>query len=585
MSEVKKHRNTALEWIWKVSGKKKINIVFLLFVQAVLGVSGVCFAYLLRGMIDCAVAGESYGFGFFAVLLVGLTIMQLVFRAVLRYLVEETKSSMENCFKERLFSTLLKRNFASVAAVHTGEWMNRLTSDVVVVADGVSTILPDVTGMLMQMAGALVLILVLIPGAAWILIPGGICMIFLTYGFRKVLKKLHKQIQEADGALRVFMQERLGSLLVIRSFAREQHVMEEAVQKMEGHKAARMKRNRFSNACNVGFGTMMRGSYVLGALYCGYGIMRGTLSYGTFTAVLQLIGQIQSPFANITGYLPKFYAMLASAERLMEAETFADDSAQEIMELEEIRGFYEKDFRAMGLKDAAFSYLPPVSGGSSEAIDSHRKTKMPIVLRGANLEIRRGDYVAFCGLSGSGKSTLLKLLMCLYPLDEGIRYVKTKTGDEVLLTRQYQRLFAYVPQGNHLMSGTIREIVAFSDKGRMQEEDALWRALEIACAADFVRELKDGVDTLLGERGMGLSEGQMQRISIARAIFSDNPVLMLDEATSALDEETESLLIKNLRSMTDKTVLIVTHRPAALAICDRQVVMSEDGISVAEKEV
>lgn len=148
------------------------------------------------------------------------------------------------------------------------------------------------------------------------------------------------------------------------------------------------------------------------------------------------------------------------------------------------------------------------------------------------------------------------------------------------MTADYRHLFAYVPQGNHLMSGTIREIVTYSDKVAMQEEDGIWKALRIACAGDFVKELILGVDTILGERGLGISEGQMQRIAIARAIFSDNPILMLDQSTSALDEKTEEQLLCNLRTMTDKTVLIVTHRAAVLKICDKEIMFSEGKVQV-----
>ena len=147
-------------------------------------------------------------------------------------------------------------------------------------------------------------------------------------------------------------------------------------------------------------------------------------------------------------------------------------------------------------------------------------------------------------------------------------------------TLEWRGLFAYVPQGNQLMSGTIREIVAFGDAERMQQERQLMRALRVACADEFVSALKDGLDTVLGERGNGLSEGQMQRIAIARAVFSEHPILMLDESTSALDEVTEQELLANLKAMTDKTVLIVTHRPAVLRICDKQIIMTKEGVSV-----
>ena len=154
---------------------------------------------------------------------------------------------------------------------------------------------------------------------------------------------------------------------------------------------------------------------------------------------------------------------------------------------------------------------------------------------------------------------------------------------EIPLTPEWHRLFAYVPQGNQLMSGTIREIVTFADKFSLHDNERIGKALKIACAEKFVNELENGMDTLLGERGTGLSEGQMQRIAVARAVFSGSPVLILDEATSSLDEQTETELLENLKNMTDKTVLIITHRPAALKICDRILNFSENGIEITEK--
>ena len=210
---------------------------------------------------------------------------------------------------------------------------------------------------------------------------------------------------------------------------------------------------------------------------------------------------------------------------------------------------------------------------------------MPVVLKNVDLEIEKGQCVAFTGHSGSGKSTVLKLLMSLYPLDSGERYLKTADEQKETLDARYTRLFAYVPQGNHLMKGSIREMVAFSDKEKMKDERELRQALEIACATEFVDTLPDGMDTMLGERGSGLSEGQMQRIAIARAVFSGNPILVLDEASSALDEATERKLIHNLRDMTDKTVLLVTHRPTMLEMCNRQIVLKDNHIEVINNGV
>lgn len=562
-------KNSTLKWLYGVTGKQKRGIMLLLLVQVLLGLMSVFYALFLKNIIDAAVEKNRWGFLSGMAMLVSLVVLQIVLRAVVRWLEELSRSSIENILKKRLFSTLLQKDYTSVTAVHSGEWLNRLTSDTVVCASGVTEILPGMAGMLVKMIGALVMILALEPRFAYVFIPGGAALIFLTYGFRRVLKRLHKKIQEQDGKLRVFLQEHLESLLVVRSFTVEKQAEAEAEEKMENHKDARMKKNHFSNLCNTGFSGVMNGMYLFGLGYCSYGILAGTVSYGTLTAILRLVSQIQSPFANITGYLPKFYAMTASAERLMEAEQMKDDCPDGVIEASEIHRFYRDEFAAMGFENADFTYRRSVDG-----------KEIPLVLQGIDLQIKRGEYIAFTGQSGCGKSTLLKLFMCLYPLDGGKRYLLKKDNEMQELTSAWHRLFAYVPQGNQLMSGTIREIVAFSDKGKMQQEDKIWRSLEIACADEFVKNLENGMDALLGERGLGLSEGQMQRIAIARAIFSDNPILLLDESTSALDEQTEKQLLENLRSMTNKTVLIVTHRPAVLDICDRVVVMDEAGIEV-----
>lgn len=306
--------------------------------------------------------------------------------------------------------------------------------------------------MVTKMAGALVVILIMEPRFAYILMPGGILLVLLTYIFRKQLKKLHKQMQEKDGLVRIFLQEHLGSLMIVKAFGKEADSLTEAESHMNEHKKARMRK-------------------------------------------------------NLTGYLPKYFAMLASAERLMEIEAYEKDEVK-----------YIPDNSTFGLSHVDFTYLPPVI--------TEGDTIMPIVLKDYSLMIRKGEFVAFTGPSGCGKSTVLKLMMGLYTVDAGEVYGCDRS------------MFAYVPQGNQLMSGSIRDIITFSDKNRTGDEAGIHTALQIACADGFIAELEHGIDTLLGERGLGLSEGQMQRLAIARAIYSDRPVLLLDEATSALDAGT-----------------------------------------------
>ncbi len=556
-------KNNTLKWLYTIPERKKLYILSLMLVQALNGGSGVLYAILLRNMVDSATAHDKGSFWHYVLLSIMLVSAQIGIRAVIRWLNELSKATFENIFKARLMHNILQKDFASVNAVHSGEWLNRLTNDTVVVANSYVEILPGLAGMVVKLISALIMMIVLDRRFACVLLPCGVLLIMLTYALRKVLKKLHKKVQEQDGKLRIFLQEHISSMMMIRSFATEQQTETQAEEKMHEHKNARMRKNHFSNFCNIGFGTAMNGMYLFGMCYCGYGILLGTISYGTLTAITQLISQIQAPFANITGYLPRFYAMTASAERLMEIEDFTDDYTNRTLDIDTVKNYYTNELRSFGLRDAKFTYYQTV-----DSIKDLSKDHQTPILKDLSIEISKGEYVAFTGQSGCGKSTVLKLLMSIYQLDGGKRYL-IDTGGEKPLSAEWHRLFAYVPQGNQLMSGTIREVVAFADKKAAKNDERINKALQIACARDFVSELDGGIDTLLGERGTGLSEGQMQRIAIARAIFSESPILLLDEATSALDPDTEKRLLQNLRNMTDKTVVIVTHRPAALKICDR----------------
>lgn len=569
------NRRSTLRFLFHTTGRTAGVIVLLLAVQAAISLCAVGYALQLRTIIDAAVAGSRHSFGVAVAMFAGLLCAQLLLRAVQRFFEEYSRSRLENRFKCFLYDQLLSRDYAGVAAVHSGEWVNRLTSDTVVVANGLTDILPGLSGMAVRLAGAVIMLLLLEPRFLYLVLPAGLLMVLFSAAFRQRMKMLHKDIQQKDGNLRVFLQDTLGSLLVIHSYALEQQAEDSAAVRMDEHRRARMHRSNFSNLCNLGFGAVMNGAYLLGAVLCGHGILTGTMTYGTFMAVLQLVGQVQIPFANISGFLPRTYAMLASAERLLAVESLPASKVGMVRSLEEVHSCYENEFEALGLWQAGFTYLPPV------AAPEERNTKkgMSVVIHNLNLEVRKGQYLAFVGGSGFGKSTVLKLLLCLYPLDEGSRYLVCG-GRKIPLDGSWQRLFAYVPQGNHLMSGTVRQIVTFADPAHAGDDARLQKALQVACADSFVAGLEKGVDTPLGERGMGLSEGQMQRLAIARAVFSKRPILMLDECTSALDAATEQQVLANLHRMTDKTVLIVTHRPEALKICDAVVEFSADGCTV-----
>lgn len=562
----------ALSWLSKSTKKYHSYIGFLTVLEVIVSMIGICYALVLKQMVDRAVAKDRQGFVMGMLGFGILVLSQLVIRIVTRQISEFTRSSMENMLKKDLFSSLLKKDYGRISATHSEEWMNRLTSDTVICANGMTDLLPGFLGMLLRLVGSLILIFWLQPGLAYSIIPGGVVFLLISAALRKPIKKFHRDVQEKDGQVRVYLQERISSMAVIRSFGVEDIAVEKADTVMELHKASRMKKAWISNMCNSGFSLVINGMYLLGIGYCGYGIINGSVSLGTLTAMIQLIGQLQSPLSSLGGYVPRFYTAIASAERLMEAEQFKAVDVQKLRSEEETRSLYKDQIKELTFQHVSFCY--PKAEKNADLADGIRNRD---VLQDMSFAITKGEYVAITGSSGCGKSTMLKLLMGIYSPQAGSIEACLRDGTSIAI-EELRRLFAYVPQGNFLMSGSIRDVITFGKYAEKAEnvygDEKLKRALQLACA-DFVYELPQKLDTVLGEKGAGLSEGQMQRIAIARALYADRPVLILDESTSALDLQTEEKLLGNLKSLTDKTVLIVTHRAKALSICNKRLAFAD----------
>lgn len=549
-------KNPAMSWIFGVSGKLKLGVLLLVLLNSAISISAVVFALVLREAIDGAVSGNKMVFLKFVIILGLIMLGQIAARGVIRFLDEYVRSGMENVIKTRLYETILSRKYSAITAYHTGELLNRITNDAVVVADGFVQIIPGIIAMLVKLAGAAAVLFVLDYRFSVIFFAGGGLVLIFTTLFRRVMKKLHKDVQAADGVLRSYLSENLGSLMVLKTFGAERKSIDTSKQYMDKHRFMRMKRNRFSNICNVGFGLVMNGGYIFGLCWCSFGILHGSITYGTLSAVLQLVDQLWAPLANMTGYLPKFYGMLSSAERCMELETLEEEHVESQFSRDYCRELY-KDMTAIECKNITFRY------------------EDDIILENADIYIGKGELITIMGNSGAGKSTLLKLLLAIYEPEKGTLEIKTEK-ESYALTEKYRKMFAYVPQGNFLMSGNVTSAIAsLDDTSADVDMDKVKAVAHIACADTFVEKLEHGYDTLIGERGMGISEGQAQRLAIARALYTDAPVLLLDEATSALDEQIEKKVLKNIRELTDKTVIIVSHRKAVLEVCDRCVVLED----------
>lgn len=546
---VRNSDRAALNWLFARTKGRRAALAAIILGNAVFAAAGAAFALFCRGIIDSAVEKDSAGIQKYALLLGGLVLLQLILRLVCNSLSEQVRAKIEMNLRGELFCKLLSAELGSLTKYHSGELLNRMFSDVKICADGIADILPLAVNMVTRLVCAAGVMIALEPWFAALFIAAGAVVFTVTKFFRGRLKGMHKRVQEKEGTVRSFLQEAVESAAVIKVFGAESKMLRKNDENQTEHYKIRMKRRTIGIAASAGFGLVFQTGYVLALVWGAYGIFTGGMSYGTLTAVLQLVNQIQSPFAGLSSLLPQYYAAAASAERIMELQALpAEKNAEKTL------GY--KDFRELRVKGLRFSY------GGNEVISQ------------ADFTIQKGEIAALTGISGGGKTTLFMLLLGAYQPQAGsIEFA----GSEGSFSpgKETRGIFAYVPQGNCLFSGTIRENIAFLKEDGNDRE--IMKAAEAACADKFISELPQGLDTRIGENGFGLSEGQAQRIAVARAVYSGAGFLLLDEATSALDEQTETRLLENIAAMNGKTVLIVTHRPAALKICGRRLTL-KDGV-------
>lgn len=541
----------ALKWLIKRSGKLIPSLIVVSILNGIYAFTSVAFALLCRGIIDSAVGGDRrqlvlYGAGMFGAIAAALTI-----RIVSNSLSERIRVRLEIVCRDHMILTLSHKKYAATSRFHSGELMNRLFHDVQIITDGVTTILPSFVLMVTKGIGAIAVLFVLSPVFTGLFLVGGLLIIGVTAIFRTKMKTLHKRVQQKAGVVRSYIQEVLESLLVVKIFAAENRVQSKAAELQEEYYKEQMRRRRISIWAGAGMGFAFEMAYLVALLLGASQIMAGTMTYGTLTAILQLVGQVQQPFANLSGLLPKYYSMIASTERLMELESLENEGAVRQHNPSELYGKMER----ICVENLAFSY------GENP------------VLRDTSFSVEKGDFVSISGLSGGGKTTLFLLLMGVYEAGAGSLELAFADGSRQNLDEGTRSLFAWVPQGKYIFSGTLWDNIAFLQEDVTEER--MMRAVRLACVDDFLDTLPDGLQTVVGERGFGLSEGQVQRVAIARALLSDAPILMLDEATSALDDQTELHVLENISSLSEKTCFVVTHRKAAIGFCNRHLVVDD----------
>ncbi len=533
-------------------------IAFLTCLTVFATLFSLAFAYLVQYLINSASAGDSKKLWSFSALLLGVLLLKILLKVYDSYLSERLRAKMFVDLRTRTFSKILCSEYAGLQNYHSGELLNRLTGDVGEICADTVGLTPTVAGMVVQCLGAVVALLTINPLFTAIYVVCGGIFGGLTALFRRRIKRLHKEVLQADGVARSFIQEGLTSVMTVKAYGAESKATDKLAKLSSNYYDKRMQRNVLRAEMSFIFSMLSNFGLIFAVVWCSVSVLTGNDNYGAILSVILLLMQLQQPLASFSTVLPVYYSRMASAERLAEIDELAVDTAQ--VEEENAKNRYDS-LQGIRFDDVSFSY--------------GRDT----VLDGASVCIQKGEIVCVTGSSGSGKSTLFKLLLNVFqPTAGGLSLEGDFAEGTLPLTAKERGLFAYVPQGNFLFSGSIYENLTFFLGEREVTDDEIKKALAIACA-DFVFELPEGLQTILCEGGEGLSEGQLQRLNVARAILSDRPILLLDESTSALDGETEQALLENIRGLSNKTCLIVTHRPAALSIADRILCVSKGKIT------
>ena len=461
----------------------------------------------------------------------------------------------QNRMQQRMLDRILRPEWGGQERLHSGDVLNRLEIDVNTVVNFLTETLPNTLSVLALFFGAFFYLFAMDHTLAFIIV--GIIPVFVAFSKIYVgqMRHLTRSVREADSKVQSVLQETIQHRMLIKTLESDDEMVNrlESTQGMLRRRV--VKRTLFSVFSNLVLNFGFALGYLVAFLWAAVRMAAGTLSFGGMTAFLQLVNKIQTPARNLTRLAPAFVSVFTAAERLMELE-------EDPMEEQGDPIFMQAP---CGIRLDNVSYHYDYNKESNKEEEENKDNIKRNVIQQLSFNFPPGTCTAILGETGAGKTTLVRLLLALLHPQEG--KVSLYNEHESLTLSPLMRCnFVYVPQGNTLMSGTIRDNLRL---GRLDATDnEMYAALDKSCA-QFVRELPQGLDTLCSEQGGGLSEGQAQRIAIARALLRDRQVMLFDEATSALDPETERQLLQNILSSHEKTVIFITHRPAVVDYCDQ----------------
>lgn len=525
----------------------------MMIIETIASLAAVFIALESKKLFDSAQFGQIDSLIRSGLVIIGIVLLQTIINSFMTIFSTKISTSLSNSLRQKLFDKLSRTQWLSFAKFHTGDLLTRITNDIEAVVNGVASVIPDIISTVFSICASVIVLIVFDPLLAlFAFILGPLSVIFMRL-FSSKLSEYYLRIQETESESRSFIQERLKNMHIIKTFGLERQSSTFLASLQNKKLGWIIKRSRISAVSSAALSVSYWLGFLLAILWGSSQLSKGLITFGTITVYLQLVGQIQNPFIDLAYSAPQIIVMYASAGRLislyeLEAENFTEEKLK----------WHSAGIRANELE---FKY----------------DLDIPVLNR-SSFEIKAREFTAVVGASGEGKTTFIRLLLSLLkPTSGALTFYNPDTGESSPADVITRSLASYVPQGNTLFSGTIKENVLLGNKEATDEE--LNEALKKACILDFIEGLPEKVETVIGENGYGLSEGQAQRISIARALLTKKPVLILDEATSALDAVTELEVLQSIASIEPTpTCIIITHRKAALDFCSTTLTIENGNI-------
>ncbi len=556
------------KWMYTYAKKYKFQIVFYIFLGVLTTVMGLASSVGSKYLIDAVTGQDSGNIALIALFIVAMGLFSIGINAITTMISARINIKVNNEIQAEVFDKILVADWISMKEFHSGDLLNRLNGDVNTVASSILSWIPSLITRSAQFFGILAIILYYDPTMAVIALGSAPVMLIVSKTLMKKMRDYNKRMRQVSSDVMSFNEESFQNIQSIKSFDLVGLFSKRLRDVQQNYKDVFLDYNKFS-VYTSSFMSVV-GMFVAYACF-GWGVYRlwtGHITFGTMTLFVQLSGQLSSSFKSIVSLVPSAISATTSAGRIMEFFKIKDESELEDDKAKLIQNNTQGKGLSVVLDDVEFSY-------------NENKT----VFQHADIVANPGEIVALVGPSGEGKTTMIRLLLGLINTKSGNASIRDINGVSCKISSATRRFFAYVPQGNTIFSGTIAENM------RMVKQDAtdaeIVEALKAACAYDFVNKLPDGINSKVGERGSGFSEGQAQRLSIARALLRKSPILLLDEATSALDVFTERQVLRNIMNMGyARTCIVTTHRPSVLTMCDK-VYKIDSGVvcDIDEKEV